>query len=135
MLYQEINSKSILYFFQRPLKIFYEAVSAPLYVMKLQLFGFIPTGLESFLNSINEFLSTEISASFWSKVQINKGKNHVNSRIGVIDHNGKVLSHFTTFNSINNAILHLVAEIFEIGIVINLGSHGETLCPSENTGN
>jgi len=76
---------------------------------------------EVFSNSLDEFFSVQVFIS--------------GDIVGVVDQDGKILSHSATFDSFDDDSFQGVTEVFEFSIAVQLGSVEETSSPGEDGGN
>jgi len=76
---------------------------------------------EVFSNSLDEFFSVQVFIS--------------GDIVGVVDQDGKILSHGATFDSFDDDSFQGVTEVFEFSIAVQLGSVEETSSPGEDGGN
>ncbi len=72
------------------------------------------------VNCLNEIKSVKISVS-WNVVC-------------VVDTNGQIFCHFSTFNTLNCGSFKTMTELFKFWKVIEFGSMKKSSGPSENTG-
>lgn len=64
------------------------------------------------------------------------GFKNINLRLGiaVLGANGQVLGHFARLDRCDANVLESGAELFQVGVVVNLGTVGQTAGPRENGG-
>ena len=90
---------------------------------------------EVFSNSLDEFFSVQVLISGDTRKKLKKEKNMLSLLHGVVDQDGKILSHGATFDSFDDDSFQSVTEVFEFSIAVQLGSVEETSSPGEDGSN